>query len=155
MAWVLVVSLIVFGIGLIVMETIFVPGTTVVGVLGFIFTVVGVYQSFDKFGSGTGWYVFSVTGVLLVAAILFSFRSGSWEKFALNDQMKGRLFEGESEALTLGDEGIAVSALKPIGSGIFDDKEYEISTLGEYVDSGVRIEIVKLETNKIFVKPII
>lgn len=155
MEWVIVISLILFGLGLIIVELIFIPGTTVVGILGFIFSTVGVYQAFDKFGNSIGWYVLAATAVISIITIIFSFRTNAWEKLALNRNLEGRLYENRSEGLQVGDVGVALSSLKPIGNGLFEDKEYEVSTLGEYADTQVKIEIIKIESNKIFVKPII
>src|SRR6185295_4469726 len=53
--WITVISLILFGEVLIVAEIIFVPGTTLVGVLGFIFLIIGIGLSFHYFGSQIGW----------------------------------------------------------------------------------------------------
>jgi membrane-bound ClpP family serine protease len=52
--WITVISLILFGLTLIVAEIIFVPGTTLVGVLGFIFLIIGIGLSFHYFGKDIG-----------------------------------------------------------------------------------------------------
>ncbi|MFT6941450.1 MAG: membrane-bound ClpP family serine protease, partial [Cyclobacteriaceae bacterium] len=53
MDWIIVISLIVFGLGLIIVEVIFVPGTTVVGIAGLIIGTYGVYEAYSSFGTTT------------------------------------------------------------------------------------------------------
>ncbi|MCB0506453.1 MAG: hypothetical protein KDC58_13265, partial [Cyclobacteriaceae bacterium] len=67
MEWVIIISLIVVGLALIVLEIVFVPGTTVVGALGLISMVGGVFYSFKAFGNPIGWGVAS--GAFIVSAI--------------------------------------------------------------------------------------
>ncbi len=54
MEWFAVIGLIILGIGLVVIEVVFVPGTTVVGIAGFICTGFGIYLGYDYFGNVTG-----------------------------------------------------------------------------------------------------
>ena len=53
MEWITVLALIIFGLCLVVVEIIFVPGTTLVGVMGFLFLVAGVYLGFEYFDNTT------------------------------------------------------------------------------------------------------
>src|SRR5438045_1136748 len=59
--WLTVISLIFFGLALLVVEIIFVPGTTLVGVIGFVFLLIGVGMSFKYFGSEAGWVTVGCT----------------------------------------------------------------------------------------------
>ena len=77
--WITVISLILLGLALIVVEIIFVPGTTVVGVLGFIFLIVGVGLSFHYFGGNVGWITVAGAGVASGFVLYFSFGSNLWQ----------------------------------------------------------------------------
>ena len=52
----LVFGLVFIGFILVLLEILFVPGTTVVGILGFIATLGGIYLSFEYFSTTTGWW---------------------------------------------------------------------------------------------------
>ena len=52
MEWVTVISLILIGIALVVVEIIFVPGTTFVGIVGFCMVLAGIIASFSFFDEG-------------------------------------------------------------------------------------------------------
>jgi len=124
--WITVVCLALFGLVLIVVEIIFVPGTTLVGVLGFLALLAGIGLSFHYFGSETGWITTGGTAVISGLVLFYSFKSNVWGRFALKSAMQGKVNEGELETLEVGLEGIALSALRPIGKGEFSGKAFEV-----------------------------
>ncbi|MBI1770194.1 MAG: hypothetical protein HY015_02235 [Bacteroidetes bacterium] len=152
--WVIVISLIVFGLALIVAEIIFVPGTTLVGVLGFGFLILGTGLSFRYFGSTIGWITVGSTTISSAVILYYSFSANVWGKFSLKTSNKGKVNEGELDQLSVGTEGQTTSTLRPIGKAEINNKTYEVKTLGEYLDTGKRIRIIKILSNQIFVEPI-
>jgi membrane-bound ClpP family serine protease len=152
--WITVISLILFGLFLIIAEVIFVPGTTVVGILGFIFLVVGVSLSFRYFGGETGWTTIGVTAVASGLILYFSLKANVWGRFSLKSSIQSKFNEGELDSLTVGTEGLTVSALRPVGKANLGEKLYEVKTLGEYLDSGSRVRVIKIIMNQIIVEPI-
>ncbi|MGK7388770.1 MAG: NfeD family protein [Candidatus Cyclobacteriaceae bacterium M2_1C_046] len=153
-AWIIVVILVLIGLFLINIEVIFVPGTTFVGLLGVLFAGAGIAYSFIKFENNTGFYVLGVTLALSLFTLVYFFKNQTWKKFSLEDVNKGRVNEGLTGALKVGQEGTAVSSLRPMGKAEFFGQEYEVSTLGDYTDAGTKLTIIKIESNKILVEPI-
>ena len=149
--WIAVILLILFGLGFIIAEIIFVPGTTLLGLMGLLFTIIGIVISFISFGTGIGVSVLIISAVIGLSAIIYSFKTGVWKKFALNDTNKSKFNEGEKEELQVGEEGITASSLRPMGKGDFKDKIYEVTTLGNFLNTGTKIRI---KNNKIIVEPI-
>lgn len=152
--WLTAILLIVAGLSLIVIEIIFVPGTTIVGILGLVATIFGIYLSFVYFGSEVGWWVTAGTGVLLGVALYFSFRTNAWDRFSLKDTIGSKVNEGLINVLKVGDEGIALSTLRPFGKVEFERGEFEARSIGNYIDSGTKVKIIKISNNSIFVEPI-
>lgn len=152
--WVTVVSLILFGLALIVAEIIFVPGTTVVGILGFVFLIIGIVLSFNYFGSETGWTTVGVTAVASGLILYYSFKANVWGKFSLKSSIDSKVNEGETANVTVGMEGQTVSVLRPVGKATLGEKTYEVKTLGEYLESGHKIRVIQVISNQIIVEPI-
>ncbi|SMD34160.1 NfeD-like C-terminal, partner-binding [Reichenbachiella faecimaris] len=150
----LIAFLILAGITLIIVEIIFVPGTTVVGIFGCLVGIYGIYRSYELYGVDTGHVVLAVSLVVGLAAVIFSFKSGAWNKFSNKSVMKTPVNEGLTAALEIGQVGKSISSLKPVGKAEFDEKEYEVSSLGSFVLENTQIKIIKLERNKIIVEPI-
>ena len=152
--WIIVLSLVFIGFVFILLEILFVPGTTVVGILGFIATIAGIYLSFNYFGTTTGmWFSVGCTFVFLLA-LVYSFKTKTWERFSLKDSMQGKFNEDLTIDLKEQEEGVTISSLKPIGKAEFNNKEYEVKSFGDYIDPGTQIRIVKIDKNNILVEPI-
>lgn len=150
----LIAFLILAGIALIIVEIIFVPGTTIVGILGFLVGVYGVYRSYELYGVDTGHMVLAVSMASGLAAVILSFRSGAWNKFSHKGVMKVPVNEGLTSSLEIGQQGKCISSLKPVGKAEFDNKEYEVSSQGQFIEENTGVRIIKLERNKIIVEPI-
>jgi len=154
MDWITVITLIAFGLLLIIVEIIFVPGTTVLGIGGFVFLAVGIAFSFKYFGSEAGWITLAATSVASGLLLIVAFKANVWGKFALKSAIRSKVNEGELLSFSAGQEGVAISALRPVGKADLGSKTVEVRTLGEYVESGTRIRIIKLLSNQIIVEPI-
>lgn len=150
--WTLVICFVLFGLLLVVVEVIFIPGTTVVGIAGFISMIVGIILSFKYFGGETGWLTLggaaTASGVLLYVAL----RTNVWRRFAINSSIDSKVNEVEALKFAVGLEGLALSALRPMGKGEFGGNVAEVRTMGEYVEAGSRIRIVKVSINQIIVE---
>jgi len=154
MEWFVVISLIATGLILIVVEIIFVPGTTVVGFIGFGLLLLGLLLGFRYFDNTTGWSI--VAGTAVASGIIFTwtFRSKPWQQFALKSSIKSKVNEGIHDHLQTGEEGITMSALRPSGKAEFGGKIVEVTTQGTYLESGTRIKIIKLSPYQILVETI-
>lgn len=152
--WIIILALLLIGLALIVVEVVLIPGTTIVGIIGVIFVGAGVIFSYRYFGSEIGLYVLLGTSAVTAIALYFSFRSEAWSRFANKSTMKSKVNEGMTSGLQLGDEGVAVSTLKPMGTVRFVSGQFEVKTLGDYVDVGTKVRIVHIEPGQIIVKPL-
>jgi membrane-bound ClpP family serine protease len=154
MEWLTVISLILIGITLIVVEIIFIPGTTFVGIIGFCAILVGIIVSFSYFGESTGWLVLGGSAVITGVLVFSALRTNAWERFSLKSTIKSRVNEDSLTELKEGEEGITVSALRPSGKADIKGKLYEVTSQGNFVPSGTRIKISRVFTNQIIVEPI-
>jgi membrane-bound ClpP family serine protease len=152
--WIIIIALLAIGLALIIAEIVFIPGTTLVGVLGLVFSIAGIVISYEHFGSQVGFYILLGMGLATGGALYYSFKSGVWSKFSLKSSNKGKVNEGMVSDLTIGDEGKALSTLRPVGKAKFKNQEYEVKTLGDYVDNGTPIRIKLIMSNQIIVEPI-
>ena len=152
MEWLPIAGFILFGLILIVVEIIFIPGTTVVGIVGFLCLVYGIYQSYSVFGNTVGTITMASTLVVSGLLLYLSFRNRSWEKFSLKDTMDGRVNDHNKFMPKVSERGITISALKPVGKASFNDREIEVRSNGEFINENVEIEVLRIEDNKIFVK---
>lgn len=147
----IIILLILIGIVLLILEVLVVPG----GILGLIalgMMGVGVYEVYILYGN-TGGHIALVTTIAVSGGLVFySLKSGAWKRLALHDKLEGKANTIDEHIINVGDIGIAVSDLRPMGSALFGDEKYEVSTEGEKIPVHTRIEIFKIEDNKIYVR---
>ena len=137
---------------MILVELIFVPGTTIVGLLGLGLCVVGIYFGFQYFGSTTGWMIIAGTAVVGFGSIVIGLRSGSWKRFALKRSIDSHVNEDVKVDIQEGDVGETVSALRPIGKAEFKGQFVEVRTIGDYIGSSKKVKVIKISDNKIIVE---
>lgn len=151
MDWLIVLALVGFGLGLIILEFIFIPGTTFVGFIGFGLAIFGIYLSYEKFGVATGTTILCVSLAGTIFAVYYGLKSGVWEKFSLQSAINSRVNEHDSMPY-VGEEGKAISALRPSGKAEFNHQMHEVHSFGSFVEAGSRLKILKIEKRKIWVE---
>jgi membrane-bound ClpP family serine protease len=95
-------------------------------------------------------------GFLVVSgvALYVSFKGDVWKKFALKSSIDSRVNDDLKNNLMVGDYGIANSSLRPNGKAEFNEKIFEVRSNGRYVDTGEKVKIIKIESNRIIVEPL-
>ncbi|MFN3997908.1 NfeD family protein [Algoriphagus sp.] len=152
MTIVILASLLIIGLILLLIELLFIPGTTFVGIFGMIVSLAGVVYAFSAFDSETAYWIVGISAILNLVAVWYGFSSGIWKRFSLKTSMQGGAFDGRTSALTIGMVGTAVSDIKPIGKAAFGDVSYEVKSEGGFIEVGKTVSIIKIENNKILVK---
>ncbi len=152
MTWIIILSLLVLGLLMVLIEVIFVPGTTLVGIIGVIFTGLGIYVCFQNYDSDIAFIVLGVTVLGNILVVIYGFRSGVWNRFSLKETSMGRAFDERLAGLEIGQKGKTLSDVKPFGKAEFGDKIYEVKSNSGFIPAGTEVVIHKLENNKIIIK---
>lgn len=145
-------SLLIIGLILLLVEILFIPGTTVVGIIGLGVSVVGVAYAFVAFESEVALSITALAAVLNLVAVWYGFSSGVWKRFSLKSSMKGGAFDGRTDGVSVGMRGKAVSDIKPFGKVDFGDQILEVKSEDGFIEVGKEVSVSKIENNKILVK---
>jgi membrane-bound ClpP family serine protease len=151
---ILIASLIVLGLIFLLIEIFFIPGTTAVGLVGSIMMIIGIVVTYRYFGQTVGFYVLSATVLVSGVSLYLSFKTNVWKRFALKNTMAGGVNEKVYDKLKVGEEGVTVSVVKPIGNAEFSGAIVEVKSLGDYVENGTRVKIIAIDKNEITVEAI-
>tara|TARA_B100001758_G_scaffold235361_1_gene235388 strand:- start:1143 stop:1616 length:474 start_codon:yes stop_codon:yes gene_type:complete len=144
--------LLVIGIILILIEILFIPGTTIFGILGIISIFSSDYLSYSYFGSEIA-IIYSISNAILsLIIIVYALKSDTWKKIALNKVHLEKVNKNKYGELKKGDLGISSSSLKPYGKAIFGDKTYEVKSLENFIEENKKIKIINILQDKILVK---
>lgn len=151
MSIVFISVLIIFGIFLIAIEILIVPGM-IVGILGGIFVIMGIGWTWQVYGSTAGSIV-AISALLLTALTIWSaLRTGFWKHFSLRSQLKGRVNEIDTDFIKEGDHGAALSSMRPMGTIRVNGKRFEATSETGMIPVNYPIIVVRIEDNKIIVR---
>lgn len=154
LSWFVLLVILLLGIGLVVAEVIFVPGTTFVGILGLVLLVVGVFLGFSWFGDTIGWLIFAGSLAGSGLAVFYGLRNNTWNRFSLDSEINSRVNEEFPVPVQVGALGRTVSALRPQGRAEFGDQILEVRTLGDFLPTGTQVRVSRIEGTIIFVESI-
>lgn len=147
----LVITLILVGIILIFVEILLIPGVGIAGILGLLSLCGSSYFAFDIFGPLGGTIVTLIDIALVTILVFYALRAKTWKKLELDTILENK---PESHFPAIGDKGKTITRLGPMGSARIDNETYEVTALEGMIDSGTDIEVVHIENNKIYVKPV-
>lgn len=147
----LIIALIVLGLILILLELFVTPGF-ITGLLGGVAWLYALYKIYDTYGSTSGHLALAGLLLLLIACIIIAVKSGVWDKVSLHSHVEGKV--NELPDIKVGDSGFSSSALRPMGKMVINQNTIEVTTMGEFVETGAFVEVIKVENNKIYVKQV-
>lgn len=139
------------GCVLIVFE-IFIPGFGVPGIAGIIMTFIGLALSMKNIYIG----LTSVSISIIVGTIFFliiikkGYKSKILQKIVLKDNISSSSNPTEKEVLNK--VGYSQTPLRPSGTISIENKNYDAITEGEFIEKGIRVEVIKVEGFKIIVR---
>lgn len=149
-----IIILMAVGLVLVLAEILLIPGVGVAGILGLASLGGSCFYAFHEFGPGTGTIVTVINVVLLVALTVYVLRAKTWKKLALNTNIDSKIQFFDENTLAVVDTGKTLTRLAPMGTAKIGENNYEVKSLEGIIDPGTEVEIVMIEDNKIYVKPV-
>ena len=152
--WWIVVTLIVLGIILMLVEMLLIPGIGIAGFLSLGSLGVACWYAFAEISTAAGWWTTLAAMLLLGGMVFFALRAKTWSRFELKTEVNSRMGT-ESEGVRVGDRGIAYTRLAPMGTGRFGALTCEVKSFDNtMIAAGTPVEVVAVEENKPLVKPL-
>jgi membrane-bound ClpP family serine protease len=92
--------------------------------------------------------------VAMVIAVVAGFKVIQSNRMAMKAEIKGRVNVLDKHEFEIGQTGRTVSDLRPNGKAIFGDNKTDVYSEGEHVMRDSEVQIIKITSQKIFVKQI-
>ncbi len=153
MTWTVIIVLMIVGFLFLLLEVLVLPGTNIAGLIGFALVAIGIWQTFAVYGTTAGTILLISTLVLSSISLFYALKSKTWKRATLNKQIDSKVNIVDGEKIKVNDTGITIGRLAPMGKAMINGEYYEVKTTGEFVEKNTEIEIIKIEYNKIIVKP--
>ena len=145
----IVILLLIIAIGLVLIEIFLIPGIGIAGIAGAILMITSLVLAYEV-GTAFGHYVLAGTGLISIGLVLLAFRTKTWDRLILKSDIHSKV-DNHATNLSLGERGKTVSRLNPMGKAMFNNKYFEVSSKGAYIEADSEIEIVQVDHNKIIV----
>ena len=147
----------VIGLILIVIEGM-VPGFGLPGISGIIFIIIGIIMAMANLRVAVLSLSIAIilTTIVVIILVKLGYRSKIFNNIILSNKLlkdKGYIPSEDMEHL-LGEEGTALSDLRPIGFIEIGSNKYDALSDGGFIVRNDKIKVVKVEGSKIFVRRI-
>ena len=152
--WWIVVTLLLLGVILMLVEMLLVPGVGIAGFLSLGSLGVACWYAFTALSTAAGWWTTLAAVVLLGVMVFFALRAKTWRRFELKTEVTSKMGT-EAEDVHVGDRGFAYTRLAPMGTGRFGTLTCEVKSFdNRMISAGTPVEVVAIEENKPLVKPL-
>jgi membrane-bound ClpP family serine protease len=148
-----IAGLILLGVILFLMEVLVIPGLGFAGIGSFILIAIGVYLSYHHYGNEVGNYTLIGSILFFVGMTVYALRARTWKRLTLESAIDSKVNVLSKSEVSVGDSGIAVSRLAPMGKVMVNHKIYEAKSLGEYITENTPIVVLKVNESNVIVKP--
>lgn len=145
--------LLLMGIGLVLLETFFIPGFGIAGIAGIAFYVGGVMYAFSLFGAKVGTFVFCVSLIVGGLAFIFLIKSKALDRLALKTNITSTVADDIDSKIEVGDNGVTLSRLNPIGRAEIKGEIVEAKSDAGFLDENTPVTVVRVNSGNISVVP--
>ena len=152
MAFYVILFLIALGFLLIILEIFVMPGTAIIGIIGLVLMITGIWSTYATYGTTWGNYTLLATGFSSFILVAYALKSRTWTRFMLKAEVKGKALSAEEHNVKTGQFGVTSSRLAPMGKALINDQYYEVHSSGPFIDQNEEIVVVKTEGLSIFVE---
>ncbi|MBQ5618422.1 MAG: NfeD family protein [Alistipes sp.] len=150
----MVISLVLLGLFFLVAELVFLPGAALGVILSLASYAAATYFAFVRIGMVGGFITLGIILLLSLIATIISLRAKTWQRFALKNKVEGQSMQTPAEEVKIGDCGVTISRLSPMGKVLIGGKEYEAKSAEAYIDQRTEVTVIGFENFTIIVKSI-
>lgn len=146
-----IVFLYVVGLALVIAEM-FMPGA-ILGLIGLGCAVASIVLAFKHDAAMLGW-IMVVTTILSIPVLIVLWVKVLNRVFAIKTTQKGYSSAMMELKDMVGQEGVALTQLRPSGMARFGDKKVDVVADGEVIEKHTRVKIVEVESNRVLVRAV-
>ncbi len=153
--WLLVLTLIVTGFILLLIELLIIPGFGFAGVMGLLSLVAGSYIAYTKLNLLMGLIVSLGSLIIIIFSLKLFPKTRIWKSLRLDKaETKKDDFQSSSKDLEVltGKEGISITPLRPTGTAIINGKRVDVVSEGIFITQNTSIKVISVEGNRVVVR---
>lgn len=149
-----IILLIVLGMLFLMLELVLLPGVSFGAILSLVCYGSAIYMGFADYDTTVGLVVLAVVLLISTLTTIFSLRAKTWRRFSLNQEIDSTSMEQPEQRLSVGQRGVCLSRLSPMGKVEIDGGVYEAKSMGDYIDQRESVEVIGFENFTVVVKKV-
>ena len=147
----IIIIFLLFGIILLLAEIFFLPGISIAGIAGVAFMLGGIVYAFTV-DAVYGFYTILFSAVALGFSIWYFMKSKTLDKMSLHTNIDGKVETVDESKIKIGDKGITVSRLAPVGKVKINSETVEAKSLYDFIDEDTEVEVIAVNATNVEVK---
>jgi len=148
----IIVSLIIAGLVLFIIEVFLLPGVSIAGIISAACLLYANYYAFDTMGTIPGCISLAISAIGVIGITIWFMRSKTVDKLSLKKTIDYKPEPLKGLSLKPGDEGIALTRLALIGNAEFDSHIIEVRSTGDFIEEKSRIRINRIRDGIVLVE---
>ena len=150
----IIISLIVAGLILFIIEVFLLPGISIAGIISAICLLYANYYAFDTLGTIPGCITLAVSAIGVIGITIWFMRSKTVDKPSLKKTIDYRPEPLKGLDVKPGDEGVALTRLALIGNAEFNGRIIEVRSSGDFIEQKSRIRVERILDGIVLVEKI-
>ena len=147
----IIVFVMAAAIALLLAEIFLLPGITIAGIAGALFAIGGIAYAYT-ISMTVGNITLGSSIVIFGGIFLWLMRSNSFHRVSLKTNIESTVDSPRNMDLKVGDEGVTLSRLAPIGKARFHHITIEAKSTNEFIDENTPVVIVRVDGYNVIVE---
>jgi len=148
---VITVFLMAMAIFLLIAEIFLLPGITIAGVAGALFAIGGLVFAYST-SVQAGNITLVASLVAFGGCFLWLMRSNSFSRVSLKADVESTVESPRDMNLQVGDKGLTLSRLAPIGKARFGATTVEAKSVSDFIDENTAVVIIRIDGYNVVVQ---
>ena len=150
----IIISLIVAGLVLFIIEVFLLPGISIAGIISAGCLLYANYYAFDTLGTTPGCITLAVSAIGVIGITIWFMRSKTVDKLSLKKTIDYKPEPLKGLDLKPGDEGVALTRLALIGNAEFNGRIIEVRSADGFINEKCRIRVERILDGVVMVQKI-
>lgn len=151
MSTAVVITLLILGVIFLLIELFLIPGISIAGIAGFISVVAAVIFAYVNLGTTAGHITLIASIIVSALGVWLFIRFRTLDRMALKTDIDGKIEPLKDTDIKVGDLGVTVSRLAPMGTVKINDHIIEAKTNSDFIDQNVEIVVLEVFSTNVLV----
>lgn len=148
----IVIGILLLAVIFILIELFLIPGLSIAGITGIALAAVSVWYAYSHVSVLAGNLALAGSFILTAAAVWVFVKSRALERMSLKTNVTGIVEKIDEELIKVGDKGVSMSRLAPMGKVRINNEIMEAKTNDEFIDQGVEIVVIEVYKTNVLVE---